>query len=250
MPENIDFVVCKLCGWHARRLAGHLRKEHNLSVNEYDGPVLCKSSEQKYKSANCDNGNWIEKAKARGEDLTEYKQKMGQAVREAILSNPDDRKRRAEVMAKVNKSDVMRKKASETAIKTSARKDIQEARAARLQKWRDENSDEFYDKCISKILNVFNSKPETLLYEKVKDYHGYNLLRHRKLRSSLFKPFKQRDVDIGDSDRRVYIEFDGRLHFEETSLNQLKEVQEKDRLLDEHITKHDWTLIRVSYDQF
>jgi hypothetical protein len=43
---------------------------------------------KKYEAVAQDNGNWIEKAKARGEDLTEYKQKMGEAVRESIMSNP------------------------------------------------------------------------------------------------------------------------------------------------------------------
>lgn len=223
---------------------------HGIALSEYDGPVLCDSSKKKYEAIAQDNGNWIEKAKARGDDLTEYKQKMCAAVSESIMSNPDDRKRRAKVMSDVNRSDKMRKKASETAIKTSARKDIQEQRATNLQKWRDENPDEFYDNCISKMLNVYSSKPEKLLYDSVKNYSKYNLRRHRKVRSDKFKSYKQRDVDIGDVDNRLYIEYDGPLHFKQTSMNQLDDVQEKDRLLDEHVIKHGWTLIRVGYDQF
>jgi hypothetical protein len=250
LPEGFDFVVCKICGWHAKKLAGHLRKEHGIDPLEYDGHVLCVTSKKKYEAVAQDNGNWIEKAKARGEDLTEYKKKMGDAVRDSIMSNPENRKRRAKVMSDVNKSDVMRKKASETAKKTSARKDVQEKRAAQLKKWRDENPDDFYDKCISKMLTIYSSKPEKLLYNLVKDHPKYNLKRHRKIRSDKFKAYKQRDVDIGDADKRIYIEYDGPLHFKQTSMNQLEGVQERDRLLDEHIIKHGWFLIRVSYDQF
>ena len=61
---------------------------------------------------------------------------------------------------------------------------------------------------------------------------------------------KRKQVDIGDKSKRVYVEFDGPLHFIQTGLKQLENVQEKDKLLDEHIIKHEWTLIRVSYDQF
>ena len=47
------------------------------------------------------------RAKENGDDLFEYKSKMSKSVREAILSNPADRKRRAKVMASVNRSDAM-----------------------------------------------------------------------------------------------------------------------------------------------
>jgi len=243
-------VVCSICGFHGKKLARHLREKHGISKDEYDGPILCEVARKNHEAVNYDNSRWIERARERGEDLTEHFEKMGQAVRESIMSNPEERKRRAKVMSDVNRSDVMRKKSSETAKKTSARKDIQEARAAQLKRWRDNNPDEFYDKCISKMLTCWNSKPEILLYDSVKGHSGYSLKRHRKIRSPLFNRYKQRDVDIGDSDKRVYIEFDGPLHFKQTSMKQLDGVREKDRLLDEHIIKHGWTLIRVSYDQF
>jgi hypothetical protein len=252
LPEGIDFVICKICGWHAKRLAGHLRKEHGIEPSQYDGSVLCEASKKKYEAVAQDNGNWIEKAKARGDNLTEYRQRMGFAVRESILSSPDDRKRRAKVMSDVNRSDVMRKKASATAIKTSARKDIQEQRASQLKKWRDENPDEFYDKCTSKMMNpCWHSKPEMMLFGILEDVEGYSFKQNQVVKSDKFPTkSKRKQIDIGDKSKRIYVEFDGELHFKQTGLNQLDEVQKKDSLLDEHIIKHGWTLIRVGYDQF
>lgn len=251
MPVGIDFVVCKICGWHAKKLGSHLRKDHGIDLKDYDGQIVCESSRKKYEAVAKENGNWIERAKELGEDLSEYKEKMGEAVRESILSNPEERKRRAQVMASVNKTDVMRKKASETAIKTSARKDIQDKRATQLKKWRDENPDEFYEKCASKVINSFKSIPEYMLFDLVKDTPGYSFKQNQVVKSNLFiTKSKRKQVDIGDKSRRVYIEYDGALHFKQTNLNQLETVQEKDRLLDEYILKHGWVLIRVSYDQF
>lgn len=251
MIEGKDFVVCKVCGKHAKKLTEHLRIEHKLTPDQYDGPVLCESSKNKYSVIAKDNGNWIERAKANGDDLSDFKQKMSRAVREAILSNPDEIKRRAQVMSNVNRSDIMRKKASETAIKTSARKDIQEQRSAQLKKWRDENPDEFYEKCTSKMLDVFHSKPELELFKIVSQVEGHQFKLNQVIKSDLFiSKSKLKQIDIGNKKQNIYIEFDGPLHFINTNLNQLNEVQQKDKLLDEHILKHEWILIRVSYDQF
>jgi len=232
-------------------LASHLREVHGVQPEEYDGEVLCESSRLKYESTAKDNGNWITRANERGDDLTDYKERMGKAVRESILSSPDDRKRRAQVMSDVNKTDAMRQKASDTAKKTSARKDIQEKRAANLKKWRDENPDEFYEKCTFQMKDSWKSKPELLLFDLLKDVNGYSFKQNQIVKSELFiSKSKRKQVDIGDKSKRVYVEFDGPLHFKQTGLNQLEAVQEKDRLLDEHIIRHGWILIRVSYDQF
>lgn len=253
LVEGKDYVVCVVCGFHAKSLGAHVSKVHNILADEYkkNHQIICTNSKEIYSTQNKENSNWIERAKERGEDLTEYFEKMGAAVKASILANPEDRKRRAKVMSDVNKSDIMRKKSSETAIKTSARKDIQEARAEKLKKWRNENPDEFYDKCVSKMIGTWNSKPEAVLYQEMIKRTKFNFKRHQKLRSEKFLCFyKQKDIDIGDTDRRVYIEYDGPLHFKQTTLNQLDNVQEKDRLLDEHIIQHGWVLIRVGYDQF
>jgi hypothetical protein len=251
LVDGIDFVVCNICGWHNKRLVGHLRTEHGLKPDEYSGPILCENSKKKYESVGKENGNWIERAKDNGEDLSEYLDKMGNAVRESILSNPEDRKRRASVMGDVNRSDVMRQKASETAKKTSSRPEILEQRSANLKKWRDENPDEFYDKCIHKMMNTHHSKPELILYDILKQRNDYKFKLNQVVKSNKFiSKSKRKQVDIGDKSKRFYVEFDGELHFEETKLNQLERVHKKDVLLDDHINEHGWILIRVGYDQF
>src|SRR5690606_14714211 len=164
LQEDIYFVVCNLCGWHAKKIKNHINKIHKIDINKYNGKMICKNSSVTYSKSSKKNGNWIVKAKERGDDLQWYRDKMSKSVSQSILSNLEERKRRAKVMSDVNRSDVMRKKSSETAKKTSARKDIQKQRAQQLKNWRDNNPEDFYNKCVSKMLNSWNSKPEKLLY--------------------------------------------------------------------------------------
>jgi predicted transcriptional regulator len=248
-----DYVICSICGYYSKSLAVHILKKHGISSEDYkkDNQIICSKSVEVYKIQNKYNSNWINRAKNQGENLSEYFKKMGDAVKKSILSNPEERSRRAKVMTNVNKSDVMRKKSSETAIKTSARKEIQEQRAEKLKNWRDNNPDIFKEKCTYKMLNSWNSKPETLLYEVIVKRNDYNFRRHQKLKSKTFISItKEKDIDIADKLKKVYIEYDGALHFKNTNLNKLTEIKEKDRLLDEFITKENLTLIRVGYDQF
>ena len=252
LVEGADFVVCSVCGFHAKSLGTHVSKVHGIAADEYKKThqIICQKSIETYRNQNGENGDWIERAKDRGEDISDYCERMGNAVRDSILSNPEDRKRRAGVMAAVNRSEVMRKKASDTAKKTSARRDIQLQRVARIHAWQKANPDKFAN-IISKLTTIWNSKPESLLYHEMTKRTQFNFRRHQKLRSEKFLSFyKQKDIDIGDTAKRVYIEYDGPLHFKQTTMNQLANVQEKDRLLDEHIIEQGWVLIRVGYDQF
>jgi very-short-patch-repair endonuclease len=255
LEEGVDYVICAVCGYHGKSLGKHVVDKHGLGPVEYKRKhqIICSRSSETYAKQNVMNGEeWRERISERGDDAIRYLEKMGSAVREAILNNPEDRKRRAKVMAEVNRSDVMRRKSSETAIKTSARKGIQEKRAAQLKRWRDNNPDDFYNQCTSKMLRpVWHSKPERLLFELVSVRTDYQFKRNQVVKSERFPTkSKRRQVDFGDKAKRVYVEFDGPLHFKQTKLKQLDRVQEKDRLLDEHIARHGWTLIRVSCDQF
>lgn len=74
------------------------------------------------------SGNWITRANERGEDLTEYKQKMGKAVSESILANPEECERRSKLMGQINKTPLMIEKCRQAAIETSSRQDILIAR--------------------------------------------------------------------------------------------------------------------------
>lgn len=253
LQEGEDYIVCAICGFHSKCLSHHISTKHNISIDDYkkNYSIICNKSHKTYSDLNGENGNWIARAKERGEDLSEYISNMSVSVHDAIMASPEDRKRRAKVMGDVNRSDIMRKKSSDTAKKTSARRDIQLERAARIHVWQKNNPQEFYDKCISKALNCWNSKPESLLYKIIVARTDYNFRRHQRVKSEYFiSTTKEKEVDIGDKSKRVYIEFDGPLHFKDTTLHKLDIIHTKDKLLDDHITRHGWVLIRVGSDQF
>ena len=255
ISHGIDFIICKLCNFHGKSLGAHVRRIHNISPKEYKakyGDIICSNSSNIYVKSNSVSGDWINRAKQNGEDLTEYKLKMGSAVRNSILSNDNDRERRAEVMAKVNQTEFMKRKASDTAKKTSARKDIQKKRSLQLKKWRDENPEEFYDKCISKMVGYFHSKPELKLFHFMKSFENFNFKLNRFIKSDTFTTItKKRQIDIGDDDNGIFVEFDGIFHFlPKFGEEVLKQKQKKDQEIDEYIQNQKMILIRVSYDQY
>ena len=254
-----DYVVCQLCNLHSRSLGVHVTKNHNISHKEYRekyGSLICTDASDNYRETAKENGNWIEKAKLNGTDLTEFKQKVSRGVKAAIMSDPLERKRRSELMTKLNdkqQSDPnFQKIVSETAKKTSARKDIQEERAQRLKNWREKFPEKFYNQCVKKMVTAYQSKPETYLYNYVSSLEGFSFKRNQFVHSELLSnKSSKKQLDMGDKKRRIYIEFDGVLHFlPKFGLDVLKIRQQKDRQIDAHILNHNWTLIRVSYDQF
>jgi very-short-patch-repair endonuclease len=250
--EDEDYVVCKICNVHAKRLAGHIKLVHNLSKKEYmenHGKIISNKSSKTHSEANKITGNWINRAKENGEDLTEYCEKMSKAVSAAIMANPEDRTRRAGVMTKVNQSDVMRQKSSDTAKITSARPDIIESRTKQLQVWRDGYPDDFYNKCTKPMLNSWQSKPEKKLFEFVLELKGFKFKRNKFIKAKIFTSKTQ--IDMMDVKKRIYIEFDGPTHFKPIfGEDVLKVVIIKDRQLEDLIIKKNWTLIRISDDQY
>ncbi len=216
------------------------------------GNIKCESTYLAYSKQNKKNGDWISRANQDGKDLSEYRAKMGKAVSDSIMSNPEERQRRANLLGSLNKRADFKRKSSETAKITSARADIQANRTRNLKKWREEDWLRFQETCTDKMLAVRISKPEKNLYELVKDYEGYEFKLSQTVKSETFPTkSKRRKVDMGDKKLRVYIEFDGPLHFEKKFEEQdLENIQLKDRLLDEHMERHGWTLIRISQDQW
>ncbi len=240
---------------HGKSLGIHINKIHNLKIEEYKGKfgqIICRKSSDIYAKVNKISGDWINRAKENGENLTPYFKKMGEALSKSIMANPQARKKRAETMAKVNQSDVMRQKASETAKKTSVRPEIQAARSAKLQKWRDENPDAFYEQCIKKMISSFHSKPELKLFEFMSELDNFNFKLNRFIQSEFFNTStNNRQIDMGDEDKKIFVEFDGVGHFKqlftEESFNKIKE---KDKEVEKFISKNKYLLIRVSYDQY
>ena len=249
-----DYVICGICGFHGKSLSNHVSTTHGIDPVEYkkDHQIICKKSIDSYSASAQEQISWIVRAKEEGKDLTEYWQKVSKGVREAIMNNPEDRARRAKVMTKVNQSSVMRKKASDTAKITSARKDIQEKRSFQLKRWRSSNQEDFYNKCTKRMINAFQSKPEKKLLEFLKSIDGFDFQNNQFITSALISTKTNRkQVDIADVNKKIYIEFDGVLHFlpkrGETLLNSIKM---KDAQLDRYILENNYIIIRVSYDQF
>lgn len=253
--ENVDFVKCKLCSHKGLALYTHVKK-HNLTIEEYEetfGPGCCKNSLISISLRNSitqGKSNYRNKLKKEGktEELKEFNKKVAVNVSETILSNEQERKRRSELLGSLNKTEQFRKKASETAIKTSARKDTQLKRSQQLKKWRDENPEEFYEKCLFQM-HKFKSLPEGKLFLICENLIP-NLKRNQYIKRKIFSTLtNKKQIDCLDIKQKIIIEFDGELHFfkkfeKQNFENTQKHDNELNSLCDE------FCIIRVGYDQF
>ena len=87
--ENVDYVECKLCKFAGLKITMHVKKEHNIDRIEYEkkyGSLKCSKSLEKIKVAGKNNGDWINRKKEAGEDLSEYKSKMGTDADVCVVS--------------------------------------------------------------------------------------------------------------------------------------------------------------------
>ncbi len=254
--ESGTLVKCALCDEVGSSLALHVRKVHNIDKKEYMknyGPVLASASREKYSKAAEENGDWISKAKERGEDLTEYWKKVSDGVRSAIINSPAERERRSNLLGSLNKTDAFRKKASDTAKITSARKDIQQDRATRLKIWRDNNKQEFYAKCTSNM-HKYKSRPEKSLYNFVSSsFPSLNFLNNKFIKDSAFLALNKtgnKQVDIISESKKIVLEFDGFLHFKEVWSGSLEKIKKKDSSFCKYCLDKSLMLIRVSLDTY
>lgn len=220
---------------------------------------MCVSTKSNYKSCNIINGNWIIRAKESGDDLLEYRQKMGKAVSAAIMSNPIERARRSELAKETitawAKSDIGRKVASETAKITSARPEILEARMKKLEEWRNKDPDLFFEKCISKLIQKRTTKPEKAVVKWLKlEFPTFDFKGNQRLRSKEYFHFTKtqiRQIDVMSKSHNIIVEFDGHIHFHNIEKwNQLPLVQAKDIELNVGATALGFTVIRIATSQF
>jgi hypothetical protein len=254
--ETGTLVKCALCEEVGASLAIHVRKVHNLDKKEYvkiHGPLLASASKEKYAKASEYNSNWIERAKERGEDLKEYWKKVSNGVRTAIMNSPEERQRRSKLLGSLNKTAAFRKKSSDTAKITSARKDIQERRSFNLKKWRDNNKQEFYTKCTANM-HKYKSKPEKSLYTFISSSFPAmafsNNVFIKDQRFTIFNKTGNKQVDIISDSKSIIIEFDGFLHFKEIWSGSLAKIKSKDSLFSQYCIDNKLTLIRVSLDTY
>ena len=234
-----DFVKCPYCKYASSNIVSHLKKEHSLDDEKIKQDKLETCSKN-------------------------YKARNGKAVSNAILNSAKERQRRSKLLGELNKTSVFRNKASETAVKTSARKDIQQQRAEQLRQWRSENPEEFKDKCWSKMLEADKkwkkTKPEKFMIEWLKGKYGSRFEWGKMLRSKLFLESGKSDrkqIDFRSNDRNIFIEIDGPFHF--TNLTRKEQIKsqvineaierakERDKILEKIITDKQKTLIRVGY---
>lgn len=254
-------MQCALCGYPARSLARHLRREHKIEPDVYadkHGPYITDAAKSKYSAAAKagDNWDWIRRAKARGDDLSEYKAKMGKAVSAAIMADPNERARRSRLMSVLNADPEFRlvtdRASSIAAKRTSQRSDIIAQRTAQLQRWRDKNPDKFYEKCTKVMIDKWTSKPEHALFITLSSIFPF-LKKYQRVYSKRFESVKskRRALDIANKQHLIAIEFDGKIHFEQLFEGQdLNKIRTKDHELNTTLPQLGWILIRVSYDQY
>lgn len=237
------------------RIAGHVKNVHKFEKNEYErlyGKTNCVATIKRYSNCNKKNGDWITRKKADGVDLSDYKSKMSKSVSNAIMSNPDERKRRSILLGKLNQTDVAKKRSSDSAIRTSARPEILEARSKKLAEWRLREPEKFYENCISKLIAFKTSKPEKWLRDWVQnEFIEYEFKGNQQLKASCFvlNKTKRRQIDIMSKSHKIIIEVDGILHFRNIeSWNQLELCRKKDQELNDGAFNMGYVVIRVGYD--
>ena len=170
---------------------------------------------------------------------------------ENISRSSEGREIRRQNMARRNQSDTARETSSRIAKVTSSRPEILERRSLVLKKWRENNAEDFYNKCTSKMHGRWQSTPEMRLGDLLREMSDYSFSYNQVVKSEMFTwKSKRKQVDYADKSRRVYIEFDGFHHFNDFKGNSSDAVRVRDRLLDQHIISNGWTLVRISHDQF
>lgn len=255
--EGIDYVKCKVCGYIGKSIIAHVKKKHFLSKKEYQekyGETVCKNSRSAYSETAKINGDWIKRAKKRGEDLTEHFANLGDKISAGIMKSETAREARRQNLSKLNKTQEFRERSSKTAKKTSSRKDIQEERSKRLAKWREDNPEEFYAKCTSVMHNSWQSKPEMQLFKIISKLFPDLFKRNQQLKRKKFITTKsnKRQIDIMSLENKIVIEFDGIHHFKSVfkENKNFNNTVKRDQELNKVLVEEGWTVIRISYDEY
>jgi len=260
LQKNADYVECQICGYCNKKIMLHLKAKHNINRKNYEKTykslTICENSSKSYSNAGMGRENWITIAQREGKDLTEYKEKLSKTISKTVMSDPDERERRSKLMIEINNVQKQNpeyiKSLSERAKKTSARPDIIEKRSAQLKRWRDNNPEEFKSQCTDHML-TYKSKPEKILLNIITNkYDGFKgnqfIIDDMFLQTS---KAKRKQVDIANIKEKILIEFDGHFHFKNVEkFNNLEISKLRDSLLNEYASKNDYTLIRISHDQF
>lgn len=234
----------------------HITRMHNTTkedyLAQYGGQIKCDSSTKKYSDQNKINCDWISRAKENGDDLSEYRVKMGEAVSKAILSNPQEIARRSKLMGDLNKTDEARARASRTARITSKRPEILEQRSINLKRWRDENP-EIFQEIIQKMIasKSGKSKPQLMIFEKVcKLFPDHEFVIDTQVLLKTVTALKtcRPIIDILSRKKKIAIEIDGPYHFKSINNSPLQKQQLRDQQVNAALVQLGYCVIRASYD--
>jgi len=261
LTKCVDYVECAICGLIGTKIAKHVSEVHCLSREAYEaehGSLTCEAARAAASRVGKVNGDWIERAKAKGEDLSEYRATMGVSVKRTIMANPAERARRSELAQTTivawAQSEDGRKTSSTTAKLTSARPEIVAQRTENLRAWREREPEKF-QAIVTKMIGCRTTKPEKMTLEFLQrefpehDFKG----NQRLMNAQLFQLTKshKRQIDIMSRTRKLVVEVDGYIHFNNVKQwDQLASVHAKDAELNATLPLMGYTLVRVSYDQW
>lgn len=255
--EGVDYIKCKICDFTGKSITAHIKKSHLLSKIEYEkkyGSTVCEITKSTYSETSKINGDWIKRAKEKGEDLSEYFEKLSSKISEGIMKSDSAREARRQNLSRLNRTQDFRERSSKTAKKTSSRKDIQDERSKRLARWRENNPEEFYEKCTSAMHKSWQSKPEMKLFEIVSVRFPNLFKRNQQLKRKKFTTTKsnKRQIDIMSLENKIVIEFDGIHHFKSVfkENKNFNNTVKRDQELNSVLVEEGWTVIRVSYDEY
>jgi len=251
--EGKDYLKCDICKLNFRELKNHYNSNH---PNEKFLIQKTSNSFEKRSAAQKGRENWVTKYKRENPSLYEEKiSKMKFNVSKNILNNQNERKRRSILLSNLWKDPKFRENnvelSSKTAIKTSSRPEILIQRSKRLEKWRKENPNLFFKKCIIKLCkNVsFKSKGEEILFNHLKNKYSKLKFKRNQFEHNInfTTKTKWRQIDIKCNDLKLIIEYDGILHFRFFNKEILEKIQNKDKEFNSYL-KEKFLIIRLSYD--
>ena len=257
--ENIDYVECKICNaCRGVNITNHVKIIHSMKKEEYIekfGPCnATKLKESLTAQAEGSRKRWKSWKEDESLEGIEKRKEFGNAISKRIMSSDAERETRKNNMTILNKSDEQRKRSSDTAKMTSAREDVIKNRSQQLQLWRDNNPDDFYDKCIAKMHKIKSSLPEKLLYEKICEMFPEKFKNCQVIkRKGKFLDTKtsKRQIDIMNKENKIVIEFDGPCHFRSIHGKEtLEKIKIRDKELNDVLVEENFVVIRISSDQF
>jgi len=211
-----ETVECKICGIQRKELGGHIKRDHNMTKQEYCDKFSLQVSDLQSESTriarhracsvNGQLGN--DKIKEMLKD-PEYKKERGQKISQGILASEHAIETRKKTLTNLNKSEEFRSKSSETMKKTwSENTDM----SSFSHQWQLDDPDRVKEVLIKarshENFNCFQSKPEKEIRRWLKEELGYKLNSGR-----FFIEGHNRFFDIRIED--LLIEIDGPWHFEE-----------------------------------